>query len=74
MTEREDVEHYRAVAAAYIAEFEAGERANITNAEMAAIAAINAIWSNAKNHLSPWTMVELCDAWLAQQSAHEEET
>ena len=71
MTEREYVEHNRAVAAvlitslrgdaaAYIAAIEAGERgAIIRSAEMAA-------WSNAKNHLSPWTMVELCDAWLSQ--------
>jgi hypothetical protein len=79
MTEHEYVEHNLAIAevlirslrgsaAAYIAAIEASERgAAIISPEIIA-------WSNAKANFSPWTMVVLCDAWLAQQSAEEPKT
>lgn len=59
MTEREYVEHIHRVAAAYIAKIETHDHgiALGTSEELA--------WSRTKESLSPFTMIKLCEAWLA---------
>jgi hypothetical protein len=70
MTEPEYVEHIRRTASAYLAKIEAGAHSLALNSPEARA------WANTKDSLSPFTMIEMCDAWLAvpRQNKHSQET
>lgn len=66
MTEKEYVEHLRKCAATYIANLDNDKTLDV-------FAGAASDWHNAKTSMSPWTMVSLCDAWLAANNTENKD-